>query len=69
MKSRKVTDVVRILCLMLSTVSAHLCSNFLNADVNEYIHTNEPWWNDTMSYASNINGAIVTDNGKNPTFN
>lgn len=39
-------------------VSAKVCLDWNTDAVKKYVHTEDPWWNDTMAYASNINGKV-----------
>lgn len=39
-------------------ISARLVADYMKADINKYIHMDEPWWNSTMAYASNVKGKV-----------
>jgi len=35
-----------------------LCADMLQKDISQYIDMKQPWWNDTMAYASNVLGSV-----------
>ena len=39
-------------------VSAKVCMDWNSDAIKQYIKTEEPWWNDTMAYASNVQGKV-----------
>ena len=39
-------------------VQARLCADFLDPEISQYIDMSDPWWNDTMAYASNVLGKV-----------
>jgi len=39
-------------------VEARLCENLLNDDISQYVDLTMPWWNDTMTVASGVGGAV-----------
>ncbi|MBQ9106500.1 MAG: extracellular solute-binding protein [Clostridia bacterium] len=39
-------------------LQSRLCADYLQTDIAQYIDMNQPWWNDTMAYASNVLGSV-----------
>ncbi|MBQ9106501.1 MAG: extracellular solute-binding protein [Clostridia bacterium] len=39
-------------------IQSRLCANFLDPQISQYIDQSDPWWNDTMAYASNVLGEV-----------
>jgi len=39
-------------------IEARLCENILKEDISQYIDLTMPWWNDTMTVASGVGGAV-----------
>jgi len=39
-------------------LQSRLCADYLENDIAQYIDMNQPWWNDTMAYASNVLGSV-----------
>lgn len=39
-------------------LQARLCADYLDPKISQYIDMSEPWWNDTMAYASNVLGSV-----------
>lgn len=39
-------------------LQSRLCADFLEEDISQYVDMSQPWWNDTMSYASNVLGSV-----------
>ena len=39
-------------------IASRVCMDWNSDAIKQYIKTEEPWWNDTMSYASNVEGKV-----------
>jgi len=39
-------------------LQSRLCADFLDPEISQYIDMDQPWWNDTMAYASNVLGSV-----------
>jgi len=39
-------------------VQSRLCADYLEEDIAQYVDMSQPWWNDTMAYASNVLGSV-----------
>jgi len=39
-------------------LQSRLCADFLEEDISQYVDMSQPWWNDTMAYASNVLGSV-----------
>ncbi|MBQ9106725.1 MAG: extracellular solute-binding protein [Clostridia bacterium] len=39
-------------------LQSRLCADYLTTEISQYIDMSQPWWNDTMAYASNVLGSV-----------
>jgi len=39
-------------------LQSRLCADYLSPEISKYIDMKNPWWNDTMAYASNVLGSV-----------